>query len=324
MIWVAAVLAIFLFYKFVERRHKIILFKMLVGVLVVGSLSFGVFFGYSSFTKEQKNKWIEVSYSYHSSKLSKVKKIEIANNIFVEVVSSAPELNHLTDDEINFIKNILYTDLFFESETRANIIGMTKEEGSIWLDTFIEKDSKKIAQLQKKKLELENRRLSRYLEELSTDRDIYISDAKKYLYRYKLHARKKSFTGSPKLVKQYAGSMLPWEISAIDSIESLIEKQSESYRKMLSKENEYSELSIKICNNREIPLNSYSFGVSGFEYGRSTSHALKEGEYGKETRLHGDIIVKPKECTVIRWTDKYTFYDKYEISSIYGTWQKTK
>ena len=81
---------------------------------------------------------------------------------------------------------------------------------------------------------------------------------------------------------------------------------------------------FNVCNDKDIPLLSYSFYSSGFELGRSTPHALVPGGYGESTRFNGDIIVKPKTCAAINWTGKFGFFDEYHTSLVTGTWDESK
>ena len=103
----------------------------------------------------------------------------------------------------------------------------------------------------------------------------------------------------------------------------LKEEQNTLMRKAFMKSGENSQIGFKICNKKDVPLQSYSFYVSGYEQGRSSAHGL--GEYdSSSTRLEGDIIIKPNQCGVITWTRKYKFFSRYETSIVLGNWDNSK
>jgi hypothetical protein len=325
MAWVAAVLAIFLFYKFVERKHKIIFFKVAGATMAILIVIGGAIFAHNFLTAQQEKDAIKISYPSISSKLTKERKIEIANDLFGGVLSNTPLLQNLNADEREFVKTLLYTDVPFESEMRKNLIEASQEEFSANLDIIFEQDPKKKLKLQEKELELEKGRLSAYLKDLPVDREKYNSATDEYFYRYKLYARRQSFLGHSDLIKQYSDALSPSEKFAVDDAESSVYRESENYRHRLSKEGIDSEFSVQICNNKNVPLISYSFYISGFDHDRSTPNAVSQrDQYLSSSVFHGDIIIKPKQCQAITWTDKYNVYDRYEISLVNGKWEESK
>jgi len=166
MVWIAVVLAVFLFYKFVERQHKIVFFKVAGILVVIGLLGIGGFLGYERLSEEPHNAGIRIFYSYHSSKLPNERRIQIANKIFDKYKSREPLLQYFTLEEQDFMKNLFYEQASFESKIHNQYVNSAAEEIDLDFEAFVEKDPTKLAKNKKRRIELASIRLDKHLVEL--------------------------------------------------------------------------------------------------------------------------------------------------------------
>ncbi|MCB9027457.1 MAG: hypothetical protein H6625_14145 [Bdellovibrionaceae bacterium] len=83
MVWLTVVIGIFLFYQFVPRIHKILLFKLFGGLIILTGIFVGAVSLYNEWDNEQRKKWKTVRFQYLKDSDKKGKKelaIEICNN----------------------------------------------------------------------------------------------------------------------------------------------------------------------------------------------------------------------------------------------------
>lgn len=319
MVWVAAVLGVFLFYKYVERPHKIIFFKIAGGCVAIGLLGIGGFLAYDQFKPKQNvSEDISVEYSYHLSKIDKKLKQKIAESLFNDLISSKSYiLNGLSASELPIAKHLLFGAYLSGDNPLSKIIKSDDKEMNYMFDSWDEdKEKAKIAKA--KYDELQNARLASYLSELSSERKAF-AEAKSPLYfSYILVARVNSL--DPDLKPKYESQFTQPEAEKAKQIRSEIDRLQESIVQEFNKMKSDTEISFKVCNKENRPLNSYYFYVSGFEKGRSTATTLDFSGIGSDTKFEGDIIIAPKQCSSITWTGKYRLFDRYELKYITGTW----
>ena len=324
MSWIAGVLAVFLFYKFVERNHKVIFLKISLLVLAVGGACAGAYLGYEQWAERTRQPEITVDYSYYNSNVPKEQKLKIANRLFEEFRSAGyAEAKNLTPDEESFVKNLFYPQTYFESKTLDQYTETQKEEDEAIYGSLIEEDQAKREKLEKKGNELATKRLNKYVDEFPTLRGQVSTEDQRVRYYYKLYARRESFFKNNELKLKLEKALLPSETEALERLEQIKSEQARKMRAALLAEDPSIEFIFTICNKRDIPLQSYSFYVSGLEYGRSTPHAIFK-DAGTNTRLEGDIIVKPKSCTSPSWKNNFVLYDKYVVSAVNGVWDGPK
>ena len=62
MIWIAVVLGLFLFYRYVERQHKVWIFLSLLGLVSLAAVVYGVIYGLQSFKERQTKTGITIKF----------------------------------------------------------------------------------------------------------------------------------------------------------------------------------------------------------------------------------------------------------------------
>ena len=324
MIWIAAVLATFLFYKFVEKNHKIIFFKILGALTITGIISYAGKHAYDWWAEKHSKPDIQVSYSYHSTKASEKEKNSQADLLFSSLLANKESLlNNLDKENLNLVKMIIYPKASFKSDLFSVYAAREKEETTTELEQmdllFGDADPEKTKILEKKLSLITHKRLEKYLVDLINDRNAAVTDQKKQELSLKIYTRLTSLPSELKV--EYEKALKPWESYYTQGIVSLTERETEKLLKSISNLGAMSEISFSVCNNKSIPLLSYSFSVSGFEIERSTPHPLQKND-SAATTLVGDIIVKPKTCITVTWTGYYDMYNRYTVALGNAQWEE--
>ena len=327
MIWVAVVLGVFLFYQFVERKHKMLVFKISLGLLGVLAIFVAGYWAFQNWDDKQTKSQISVELSYKNLELPKEKQALLVSNVakkFLPTVRSA-YFSEVTPEDYESIKNHVYF-AYLDVKLPVEYEWWDRSDGSIRI--YFDWLSEKTPELEAKVRANEKERVNRAKSELEKRRQLaQTAPIRRLLYYSYLH----HFIESLEFEEDKAElkkSLLPWESHGVESFKELKEQAYEALYKAINSDKALTtKFSFNICNKKSIPLLSYSFYVSGFERGRSTENSIdKSDSYGSgtSTRFSGDIIIPASKCSSIEWTGAYKFYDKFEITGAYGTWKDTK
>jgi hypothetical protein len=313
MLWIAVVLGVFLFYRFVERKHKVLFFKISGAMVTMAALSFGAVTGWNEFKSRSRKNGVTVKFSSIIPNLPKGEQDRLIGETFKEYSNSFKDLN---DTELGYAKAILFPHLF-DAGVPLTIANPTGDEMLALLDSAAE--GAKGAAGKTKLIELERARAKRYrTERLPGSIEARIK-RNPLLIAIIEGLRLNSFSA---IQKEYMEQMTD------DTLEKLIDfgRMKETANIELGKKANYSsqlssKLSFEMCNKRDRPLNNVYFDVSGRDSGRSTEKAvLKENYSYPPTHLSSDIIIAPNACSLITWTGAYQFFDQYEVKNVSGNW----
>jgi len=319
MVWIALVLGVFLFYKFVERKHKILFLKIAGGLTAVGGIFIGSFWGYESWQKGQRKNGISVELTYKDLKADKAiisKLVDEAFNKLSEVTSQYyPEVG--PSDLVKIKEQVFRSHLGIKDSAEYSLQFSDAE-----IAALLEWNSDKNKDTEKKLRNFENIRLERFLEDLPIKQAKSKTPLTKVLYASYLYKIRKSFSFSD-LKEMFISKISTEDKQALNSFSELKESAyDELYAIINAQKDLLATLSFRICNKRSHSLETYSFSVSGFERGRATAQKIKKDDsYETSTYLNSDIIINPNECTDIQWSGDYKFYHRYEIKDTFGTWK---
>lgn len=318
MVWIAVVLGVFLFYKFVERSHKIIFFRFVGACLILGALIIGGVFLYEQFeTKEKVRADIGVEYANHSSKLSPEIKRKIAERLFSQLAQDSYLLTSFTQEQLLVAKQFYFGYYIDGMKALDNISKADPDEIKFLVQSWSD-DPVKSKSGREKYNEIQNVRLQRYIDELPEQRSKFSTNIDRRYFGLLLAARLNSLDDI--LKSQFESKFTKDESNQVKSFKSEQEDQAEAIMQEFNGLKPNTEISFKVCNKEDKPLNSYYFYVSGFDKGRSSAKALEFEGYGDDTRFEGDIIIPPKQCSDINWTGKYRMFNRYQIKLINGNW----
>jgi hypothetical protein len=316
MSWIAIVLGSFLFYQFVERRHKIVMVKIAGLLLLLGGVSIGGFFGYNMY-KDRQGEWgIAVEQQREELKLDKVQEKKIVNQVFEKISESVGSRSlDLSPADQEQLKQLLYDS--FVDRNWTEIPDMMDDEYQAYLVFRERKDAESRERLSVH----EEMRRNRILGGLPEKRVGISSIAERLKYHVFLGNARDSFF-LDEFKTKFSESLLPEEQRGLDLLAQLQELANEGFYEAINNSKDLqTTFSFKVCNKRAQPLKSYSFSVSGFEKNRSTAHALRyAASNASSTPFNGDIIVGPNTCSVFEWTNSYKLFDRYEISDVSGRW----
>ncbi len=123
------------------------------------------------------------------------------------------------------------------------------------------------------------------------------------------------------LEDEFLSKLSESERNSVSEVEMIFENLNSQLRDKMNKENLESSIEFRICNNEKSPLLRYTFSVSGKYKGRSSSYSLEK--YGRldSTSFSSDIIIDSKSCQNVIWTDRYQYFDSYEIKNVNGYWK---
>ena len=309
MIWVAAVLAVFLFYKFVERKHKIKFIKFCGLGLAIISIGAGLFYGYESWSSNRNKDLLKVRYIYKAAKNKNAipSLIDTNVNTFKIAKSYFTDLNQSNE---GLIKNHIFSEYHKDDPFKEMLELITDEE--IEAGTLV---SDKVKD-ERRQEELENVRLQKTLAMYGRNKTKY-NDFEKASFLFLMN----NLCQLPSSQKVLSKTLSPVEKRLIEMFRSLREEALQDFYSVFNNSNELSVFSFEVCNNDEKILEYYTFEVSGFESSRSTARPIND-TISSSTALNGDIFIKPKSCEVIEWTGKYKFYDRYTVMNPVGRWTK--
>lgn len=329
MVWIAVVLGVFLFYKFVERKHKILLLKIASVLCLVGLVVFLSFLAYEKYEETQKKNWFSIEFYSHnadfggwdeqvSAKKKFWKKFTKDNYTFNNISKKDLELAEaiFVRDESEFVKNF---------GSKKEVIGSFKDDcfkvhnfkkdnlEDFW-EIFCHIKSKKPdnaeydlwVKIEKELIKVFEQRLKKI------DRN---SVSYSWLYLY----LKDSLYTSEGLaaLEELFGTEA---VRQSDNLELEMLKSRFTVEFNKSAPGNKSTISVKTCNNRKVKLLKNVFYISGFEYGRSTQHPLFEKDY-LETKFESDKIINPGDCSIVSWTlTNGQYFDSYKIRDGYSTW----
>jgi len=321
MVWIAIVLATFLFYKFVERSHKIIFFKT-VGVCIVlcALIATGVFLYERLKPDERVRADITVEYSSHSSKLDKEVKKKIAERLFLQMVKESYLLGDFSNDQLLVAKQFFFSFYIDGLKALDPISKADPDEINFLVESWSDDEAKsKAARL--KYQEIHKKRIERYISELPDQRNRLGNNVDRRNFAFILAARVNSIDDDRK--GEFEKHLTKEELEQVRNIQNERNNQAELIIQEFNRLKPDTEISFKVCNKEDKPLNSYSFYVSGYDKGRSSAKDLRFEGYGDDTRFEGDIIIPPRQCSDINWTGKYRMFNRYQIKLVNGVWAET-
>lgn len=315
--WIAGVFGIFLFYQFVERSHKIIVAKVSVVLVLLAGVGAG---GYWAFRRASPvisiTEDLTIEYNHHSDGLDLPGDEKEIRALWAEYIKE----NFFLWQEIRpeNQKKVMYTifPLLADKQFNLETIGNTSAEWDAMVDSWKKGEEGRAGAERLSKLKLERAR--NFVSALPSLRFDSSNSEAKILLNIKIQRVIDSLDKDAlKLVKD---ALLPEEQDFIKAMADTRGRQEEKLRNRIDQMNLPSELYVKVCNKKPMPLKNYSFNVAGFERGRSTSHPLRDHEYEESSFFSSDIIVPPKECTTISYTGKMHHFDRYEVSGARGEW----
>lgn len=319
MIWIAIILGLFLFYKFVERKHKVLTFKaigvlsLLVGVLIGGNL------GYNSWQTRRRENGISVELLYKDLQLSKKQQQQIANETFLLIYPNVTRYYYhdITVADSFLLKKQLYSYYMDSKNAQDDVSDASYDHAilhTLWSENKNTENEIKLRQF-------ENQLMKNLIDELPMRRSKAVDTVQKMLLSSFLDHSIQRFSFDD-LRKNFREKLTKDENVGIDTFVKLKNiAEDEIFLSINARKDLKTILTFNICNKLDRPLESYSFTVSGFERGRSTAQALKKTvNYGSETSFFGDTIIEPKKCVIIDWVDNYKFYNRYEIKNVKALW----
>lgn len=314
MVWIAIVLAVFLFYKFVERPHKIIFFKIFGVCAVIGVVVLTIIEYYNRFDFKSKSAdMVTVTFDSINPILDDKEKTKIVNEIFDEQLKQKNYLlDGLSNENLEIAKRFLLPkyakidineELFVEELVKA-------------FDGYYKNNPKDTPENATKMLM--DDKLEIYTHEL-LDMRKKINGTKSALgMGYVVASRIRSLykeQGS-----QLRKLLTSEELKIVEDIENESVRLNKIAIEKINDKKTKTEIKFKICNNHEKPLNLCKFSVSGFFNGRSTAFNINRETYRSDTDFTSDFIVSPKKCEFYTWTNRFEIFDRYEVKYISGQW----
>ena len=306
MIWIAAVLGVFLFYYFVERKHKVIVLKIAIILLVLSGLGIAGFVYYEDHKDHQRATWLTVKYTNKDINADTKQKSNWVDQIW-QSKEQADEISLHYPSISSADKELLKQGLFgaylpyksgvtdWEIVSDEEIVAFIN--GGIEWDNFCRKN----------KLE---KILSILFTARKENKDLTLSTV------ILLSSVLKECD-----IPEFSDAVLPQEHALIKHFEGMREDALERLYRPINTSSYNSQISFSVCNNREFPLKSCSFNVSGFQKGRSTPKPIRRSDsYSTYTRLESDIIIEGRKCSTITYTGPYNFFLTYKVTDATGIW----
>ncbi|MCC6931827.1 MAG: hypothetical protein IT292_01035 [Deltaproteobacteria bacterium] len=288
MIWIATVLGLFLFYYFVERKHKVIFFKIAAILLVLGGIVIGGFFYYKNYQSYQRATWLTAKYTFKDIKADPIQKSKWVDQIWQskeqidEISLRYPNISS-TDREL--LKQGFFGAYLPDKSGETKWETISDEEFAAMIAGGIEWDNF----CRKNKLEKHLSTLSAARKE---NKELPLSTV------IPLSAALKECD-----IPEFFNAVLPQEHALVKLFEGMREDALERLYIPINAAPFDTQISFSVCNNRDVPLKSYSFNVSGFQKGRSTPKPITRSDsYGTYTRLESDIIIEGKKCSTITYS----------------------
>ena len=235
---------ILLFYRFVERKHKILFFKIVGVLLILCIISFGSYLLWEKKVEREKRGWISVKYINFISDVKNSLNRDHINSFMVTLKSKYPEIfANMSSNEIEDVIKILFKSDISTNKSKELILDKLKD--------------------------------------------------------------KKNISSQVDSMFIYLENLLNIKSNELNNITTM--------------------MIFDVCNKRKIPLYKTEFNVSGYKEGRSTPNNISKNDKSilETTKFTTDNIIEPGECTNIMFggTDRYLYYDRYEIRSLSGEWK---
>lgn len=314
MLWVAVVLAIFLFYKFVERRHKVITFKTLALCLLVGILGYSAFYFYEKHQSAAVNAGIRIELESAVSKVPNEQVTKECDRLLAALLSSNNSfLSPLNASDISNIKTVLYPDGYppkFEDAFGPFDSVELRDALQLYITNYGKYENPGLQKLNS----AYERLLPQAINEAQGANTKSLSDEKKVLYLFHLKRINDALTLFPDLRSKFLGGLPENDKNDLISLNQLVDEENQKVKTYLSEHGDTT-LNFIVCNDRNVPLLAYSFAVSGYSPGHSTPLGLLKNDSGS-TNFYSDIIVPQKSCAQMQWVGAYALWNHYEVRNI--------
>jgi len=327
MVWIAIVLGIFLFYRFVDRKHKVVALKACALVSILAVLGIGGYLGYSKWKSLERENGIRVSYIGRDFDRDRRKEDAVEKAFQIVLPSVLSDFGKISASEYELVKSILFSGWIGtdSSDTSAvkrpapyNIEISNAEYKALFV-TFEDNSSEAKDRLR----DIEVERANKMVRSIPTLRARSGTGLNKFLFASHIDQAIHSFSSSA--AKKVFEDALDVEDRSLRSTYNGVWKKAQEHLDEVVNESPLTlvKMSFRICNKRKIPLKSYSFYVSGLREGRSAKNAVRKSESGLiYTKIDGDIIVAPESCESITYTGDFKFFDRYEVSLASGRWDE--
>lgn len=323
MIWIAAVLAVFLFYQFVERRHKVIFGKIIAALAVISVVVGAVVFGAVSVYDSMKPPYdpfagVKIRHQYHSAKVAADVSDAIRERAFKKVFKDAWAFRGVSAEAEQLIRGKWVPGSIKPHPNYEKYTGDIEPELSAYVDIHMGDSYRKRIEAAEQLEPIQRKRLRDRESLVSELRKTATDDNQKRDISVILYVICDSL--EEPLCKEMKTGLSEDERNRIASIEAAHERFVDDFDSELNALNLEVEQHIEVCNLKDKPLNSYTFDLSGFDRGRSTPHSVQVGSSDNDSRFGGDIIIAPGMCSTSVWTGKYKMYSQYKISNFIGVW----
>lgn len=312
------IVMLILFCRFVERRHKVLCFKILGLIVGISVIATGGYLLWHNKLENDKKNWVSIKEPivYYESiketdKLAEAAFEETKNNFVYR-------FEKMSLEQISKVKN-LFLSLYLDKKTSvySDLVRSSNAEDEIRMNYMIANEPEKAKMIEKLK-PFELKRADQYIKEMASwkEDDPWVP--------FILRTWIRSFETIE--AKKHLEAKIPPKYKKSDQWVEEMEKFAEGV--VMKKKNDNfamdTSISFYICNSRKIPLDLIEFDVSGLEEGRSTPHSIvkivDESASQNSTRMKSDIIIDGGKCTIVVWTGKYLFFDKYVVNEIYAKW----
>jgi len=311
-------IVLILFYRFVERQHKILIFKILGGIIGISAIAFGGYLLWQNKIEKDKKHWVTVKQSYIYDKASKQQRDKLAQAAFEETKKEfAYRFEKMPSEQIDNVKNFLLANYLDTAKSvRSDLVRSSNEETKISLDFIFAKESEKATIIEKLR-PFELKRADQYITEMASWKEDdpwapFILRA--WILSFETTEAKARLEA--KIPPKYKKSTL-WVEEMEKDAERAVQKRINDDPTIETA------ISFNICNARKVPLDLIKFDVSGYEEGRSTPRSIMKGDSSYQTnstRMESDIITESEKCISVTWTGKYLFFDKYVVKWVDAKW----
>jgi hypothetical protein len=317
MVWIAAVLAVFLFYKFVERAHKVVFAKAIGAIVLLGSIILGGVVAYENRNYLLPNREnVTVKHHFSDEPVDSETLKAIASNHWNQLVQSSNyTISSFPKESVDILRSFTLWPLA-EQNFLGKVTMLSDEELLAEFDAMGVGEKAKLAQVQFEKLQEE--RIDRLVRRFNEAKSTFSDSSKLKVEMVFMAASIRSLSDANQV--QLSKLLSPSEAEMVESYRSFRAEQLELLRDNLNALNRDSRISFRICNLEDIPLKKVSFHASGMRLNRSTKNALLDSSTGGSTYFESDIIVPPKSCVEPAWTGRYKHFYDYDVSQIIATW----
>jgi hypothetical protein len=325
MVWLALIVGLFLFYKFVERRHKVIAFKLVGALFSITAVVIGFIVGQSELERRDRAAGIRVKLNDKHFSNARLQ-AEIVEKVFHDSIRTIEEhFPGLKPVDLAIVRSKL-----FGSWISSNTSSLSKSQLDFELsisddeiDAMIDSESEdpRTAKVGAHRLKtLEDERASRMIAQLAALRERSQSGINRFLLASFIGEGTRSF--STEFGNRFSENLSREErISSIRFAELRLLLRERLFFSANQDKRIETKLSFEICNRRRFPLKAYNFTVSGYERDRSTPHSIRRSDsHGQSTDLQGDFIIPPDKCQTFDWVGDYKFFDRYEVTYASGRW----